>query len=148
VPVLNCTHLSNAHDSAVSGVSYMRLGLRDSSSDAPLLHAAFARGVEFIASALEEGGTVLVHCRAGISRSPTLAAAYLVRATRTPVDKVFSQMRRTRHVVDPNLTYSMALHEWEPHGLSNNGVAACPRTPLLCAAPSPPSHVRLLSVVG
>jgi protein-tyrosine phosphatase len=143
--VLNCTHLPNAHDDDVPGLTFLCLGLRDSAADAPVLQTAFARGVEFIADALAGGGTVLVHCRAGISRSPTLAAAYLVRATRTPVDEVFAAMRATRRVVDPNLTNWMALHEWERRELSadtRRDGASTPRT--LAQLP----RVRPLSRVG
>jgi protein-tyrosine phosphatase len=36
-------------------------------------------GTQFIETAVKTGGRVLVHCRLGVGRSPTMAAAYLVR---------------------------------------------------------------------
>jgi len=38
----------------------------------------FQKGVDFIHSVLEQGGKVYIHCKAGVGRAPTLAAAYLI----------------------------------------------------------------------
>lgn len=140
--VLNCTHLPNVCEGAEGAPIYLKLGLRDSVSDTPMLESAFASGVDFISSALAHGGTVLVHCRAGISRSPTLAAAYLVRATQTPIDTIFCRMREKRSIIDPNLTYWVALKEWERKVLKHS--SSSPRT----TARVSPKRVRPLSRVG
>lgn len=39
------------------------------------------RGVEFTLKHREQGNSVYVHCKAGRSRSATLAAAYLIRVS-------------------------------------------------------------------
>lgn len=148
--VLNCTHLPNALEGVAGAPAYLQLGLRDHVSDSPMLQSAFAAGVEFITAALASGGSVLVHCRAGISRSPTLAVAYLVSATRQPVEQVFERMRTQRHIIDPNLTYWVALQEWERRVLLSPsapcaGANAAHTTPPFAAAPP---RVRPLSRVG
>lgn len=64
------------------GVEQLRLSTVDLTGVPSLenLH----RGVEFALRHRERGGSVYVHCKAGRSRSATLAAAYLIRVgTRT-----------------------------------------------------------------
>jgi hypothetical protein len=49
------------------------------SDESPGLFEYFDDAVEFIATELDKGNKVLVHCGAGISRSPTIVAAYLMK---------------------------------------------------------------------
>ena len=42
------------------------------------------RGVEFALKHRQNGASVYVHCKAGRSRSATLAAAYLIRVSQGP----------------------------------------------------------------
>jgi len=91
----------------------MQLGLKDSAIDKPKLHGAFAAGVAFIASALLQGeGKVLIHCRRGVSRSCSLAIAYLIHDHDLSVESAFALVRKARPKCDPNLTYMCALNEW------------------------------------
>ena len=134
------------------------LGLRDNVSDLPRMQSALTRGTDFISSALESGGTVLVHCHRGISRSPCLAIAYLVRSTMQPVTTVFEKMRARRHVIDPNFGYHLALQEWErrvlPPALRGGRSSPLPRMPtppMLSDSPMRSTErrsVRPLSRVG
>ena len=118
------------------------------------MQEALEQGADFIASALACGGTVLVHCRAGISRSATLAIAHLVRSTQQPVDVVFEKVRLKRRVVDPNLGYWVALKTWErrvlPAALLRVSSSRSFGSPGRVGAPSfgSPSPVRPLSRVG
>jgi len=114
--VLNCSALPNRLDGvagAPSGPHYLQLGLMDNTSDLPRMQEALGTGVEFIGQALANGGTVLVHCHRGVSRSATLAIAYLVRAMQQPAEAIFEVLRTRRSVIDPNLGYWIALTEWE-----------------------------------
>jgi hypothetical protein len=77
------------------------------------LAAAFAGIAAFIHAARTEGGTVLVHCGAGISRAPTAAAAYLIWSLRVPAAGAISLLRRARPCVRPNVGCVKALKEWE-----------------------------------
>lgn len=116
--VLNCTNKPNAALESPGGVTgaglvYLRLDLLDSTSDLPRMQSVLRQGVDFIRSGLQSGGTVLVHCQRGISRSCTLAMAYLIEAQQRPAEAVFESIRGARRICDPNLSYWCALHEWE-----------------------------------
>ena len=56
---------------------------------------------------------VLIHCSAGISRSPTLVLAYMMKKHRLSFDEAFEKMRKLRSIVDPNVSFIFQLREWE-----------------------------------
>ncbi|KAF2497677.1 phosphatases II, partial [Lophium mytilinum] len=61
-----------------------------------------ARAVEIIDAVEKEGGVLLVHCSAGISRSPTVVAAYLMLQKGWTLQGALGEMRRGRGCVRPN----------------------------------------------
>ena len=63
---------------------------------------------------------VLVHCSAGISRSPTLVLAYMMKKNHWTLDEAFDRMRKLRQIVDPNMSFIIQLREWEKVILSSN----------------------------
>lgn len=133
--VLNCTSKPNpVLEGPSSGLGYLRLDLMDNTGDLPRMQGALRAGVDFIRAAIDQGGVVLVHCHRGISRSCTLALAYLVESLQRPAEVVFEQLRAARRIVDPNLGYWCAIHEWERLVLP--AVLVRPRSRAL-ATPSP-----------
>ena len=111
--VVNCATLPNAHEGRPGAPSYLKLDLLDSVIDLPRMPAALAEAAAFIRDAHGAGGTVLVHCHRGISRSCTVAMAYLIAERRCTAEAVFDELRRARPVCDPNLGYWVTLKEWE-----------------------------------
>ena len=70
--VVNCAEeLPNYHEGTLT---YLALGLRDPD---PAFRGCIERTCAFIDGARAEGKGVLVHCFAGISRSPSMVLAYL-----------------------------------------------------------------------
>ncbi|CAF0802310.1 unnamed protein product [Rotaria sp. Silwood1] len=91
---------------------YMRIGALDSPSQNLRKH--FDDFIEFIDNALRvKTNNVLVHCSAGISRSPTLVLAYMMKKNRWTLDEAFDKMRKLRQIVDPNVSFIIQLREWE-----------------------------------
>lgn len=66
----------------------------------------------FIRDCLDEGGRVLVHCEQGISRSPTVVAAYLMRAERMHPVSALNYLRKFRPIIDPNPGFRAQLDVW------------------------------------
>lgn len=57
--------------------------------------------VDWIHQSLSSGGRVLVHCHAGVSRSPTLLACYLYTCG-FDFNKAVSSLKHLRNVVEPH----------------------------------------------
>eukprot|EP00386_Alphamonas_edax_P004647 GDKI01014660.1.p1 GENE.GDKI01014660.1~~GDKI01014660.1.p1 ORF type:complete len:163 (-),score=58.25 GDKI01014660.1:427-915(-) len=73
--------------------------------DAPeymLLPAHLDGVVAFISNAQGNGGTVFVHCMAGVSRSATFVIAYLMRTKRWRMQKALTHVKERRPIVAPN----------------------------------------------
>ncbi len=57
-------------------------------------------GVDFIMEEINRGGTVYIHCAAGVGRAPTLAAAYLVARGMSP-PSAWEKIREARPFIQP-----------------------------------------------
>jgi hypothetical protein len=56
---------------------------------------------------------VLVHCLAGISRSPTLAIAYIMRQLNLKHDEAYNYVKEKRQTISPNINFVGQLWEYE-----------------------------------
>ncbi|KDQ08484.1 hypothetical protein BOTBODRAFT_191750 [Botryobasidium botryosum FD-172 SS1] len=60
------------------------------------------RAVSFIENALGKSEGVLVHCHAGMSRSASIAAAYLIKSQDMDVTAAIDLMKTARPIIQPN----------------------------------------------
>jgi len=111
------------------GITYMRLPASDSGSQN--LKQYFSEAIRFIESAQASNGKVLVHCQAGVSRSPSIVAAYLIARSRKTLSEAFSFIKDRRPIVAPNINFMGQLLEFEHLSLQRSGL--CP--------PSEPVHL-------
>jgi len=91
-----------------SRFSYKKLNLVDAPSqciDIETLNEAF----NFIEDAKAKGEKVLVHCRAGQSRSASIVIAYIMWSFHWPLTKAYSFVQEKRPVVSPNLGFIAQL---------------------------------------
>jgi protein-tyrosine phosphatase len=65
-------------------------------------YSSFADAAETVVERREAGKRVLVHCSAGASRSPAVAAAAMTRLTDRNLDEAFEQVLARRPEVDPH----------------------------------------------
>ncbi|PPR00800.1 hypothetical protein CVT24_000732 [Panaeolus cyanescens] len=79
----------------------------DSESTDILTH--FIPSIRFIQSELEKGRGVLVHCQAGISRSATIVAAFLMYTQNIEPQAALDLIRNARPIIDPNPGFMQQL---------------------------------------
>lgn len=70
----------------------------------------FWDAITFIQKSLESGGTVLVHCRRGISRSAALVAAFLHQDRSMSIDSAIALIKQNRPNVNINQGFLDQLH--------------------------------------
>lgn len=111
--VLNVTSHVPLHfeNEARNGITYKRLAATDSCSQN--LKQYFEEAIEFIESARISEGKVLVHCQAGVSRSPAIVIAYLMARFNLTLMAAFDFAKSRRNIVAPNLHFMGQLLEFE-----------------------------------
>lgn len=67
----------------------------------------------FVENVRSSGGKVLVHCLAGISRSPTICIAYLMYSHNLSLDQAYDLVKQRRSLISPNLNFMRQLFEYE-----------------------------------
>ncbi|GBC16542.2 dual specificity protein phosphatase 14-like [Rhizophagus irregularis DAOM 181602=DAOM 197198] len=75
----------------------------------------------FIHEANQEGGRVLIHCWAGVSRSATLVLAYLLKQGLTYLD-AFNHLKKRRSIIEPNSGFCLQLTKYEIELLKAQGI--------------------------
>ncbi|XP_061130799.1 dual specificity protein phosphatase 5 [Syngnathus typhle] len=93
----------------------------------------FQEAIEFIDHVKQSGGKVLVHCEAGISRSPTICMAYIMRTQQLKLDAAFDIIKQRRAVISPNFSFMGQLLQFESEVLSTAPAhAATPEPAIPC----------------
>ncbi|WFD34758.1 hypothetical protein MCUN1_001602 [Malassezia cuniculi] len=79
------------------------------------LRSVMCECVEYIEAARVAGGCVLVHCRVGVSRSSTIALAYVMAHLDLNLVEsyLFVRSRRLNILIQPNLLFFWELRGWE-----------------------------------
>jgi len=77
------------------------------------LSAHFRETGEFINAAIREGGQVLVHCFAGVSRSATVVIAYLIAYHQMSYKDAFALVQNRRPWINPNPGFCAQLRRYE-----------------------------------
>eukprot|EP01114_Cavostelium_apophysatum_P021137 TRINITY_DN7286_c0_g1_i1.p1 TRINITY_DN7286_c0_g1~~TRINITY_DN7286_c0_g1_i1.p1 ORF type:complete len:258 (+),score=17.95 TRINITY_DN7286_c0_g1_i1:110-883(+) len=77
------------------------------------VHTLFPIATKFIEDALQRGGKVLVHCKAGVSRSATLVIAYMMKQNGLSAEENIKNLQKIRPVIDPNPGFRKQLKHYE-----------------------------------
>ena len=111
-----------------------RLHIKKQDTPDSSLAEHFGEVAAFVHGARCEGRAVYVHCHAGISRSSTCCAAYLMAHLSLPLRDALAHLLRCRDTVCPNPGFREQLESLDSSGGASNlsaslrgahGVAAC-----------------------
>lgn len=92
-------------------MQYCHLPADDTQKQNLLLY--FDRAHAFIQQAIESNSRVLVHCVAGISRSPAIVISFLMRYAQMSMNDAYDLVRRKRSIIAPNLNFMGQLLQYE-----------------------------------
>lgn len=90
---------------------YHRIDLCD--NEATNIRKFFDETNSFIDEAIKEGGNILVHCHAGISRSTSIIIAYLMKHQKMNFNKAFELIKEKRGKIQPNSGFILQLKAYE-----------------------------------
>jgi len=76
-----------------------------------------------IHQAISEGGKILVHCNAGLSRSPAVVVAYVMESLRMPIKEAIQHVQSRRSYIHISEAIHNQLREFETI-YQNRGLAA------------------------
>eukprot|EP00050_Salpingoeca_kvevrii_P013147 m.27013 g.27013 ORF g.27013 m.27013 type:complete len:343 (+) comp4702_c0_seq1:881-1909(+) len=86
----------------------------------------FEDAFNFINRCKENGGRVLIHCVAGISRSPSITIAYIMKENSISLGEAYAFVKNKRPSISPNLDFMGELQAYERKCLARDS----PVTPL------------------
>lgn len=90
---------------------YCHLPANDSQDEK--LFKYFDQAYSFIHDAIQKNEKILVHCVAGISRSPAIVIGFLMRYAKMNMNEAYDFVKRKRSIVSPNLNFMGQLLEYE-----------------------------------
>lgn len=93
------------------GGSVKQLSLEFYDEDGFDLKGNFGKCLEFLSKVKREGGKVLVHCNAGISRAPAVVIAYLRRGEGLSFEEAWEKVKEARPGMKPNVGFVKQLKE-------------------------------------
>ncbi|XP_042582739.1 dual specificity protein phosphatase 19b [Cyprinus carpio] len=74
----------------------------------------FPECFQFINEASQQGGVVLVHCNAGVSRSASVVIGFLMSQEKMSFDEAFSAVKTARPYIQPNPGFMSQLKKYNP----------------------------------
>lgn len=93
--------------------AFQRLYIESGDLDSVDITKHFNTSNEFLDTAISKGGTVLVHCAFGVSRSSALVMAFLMSKRGKSFDEALETIRKGRRFAAPNMGFEEQLKVYE-----------------------------------
>uniref|UniRef100_A0A1I7Z4L4 protein-tyrosine-phosphatase n=1 Tax=Steinernema glaseri TaxID=37863 RepID=A0A1I7Z4L4_9BILA len=90
---------------------FIRFPVNDTSTAKLLPH--FEQAFHILEQVRAKNEVALIHCLAGISRSPTMAVAYVMRHRKMNQDEAYRFVKERRPTISPNFNFMSQLFEYE-----------------------------------
>jgi hypothetical protein len=116
--ILNCAY-DCKNTNIPKGVTELHLKVKDDSDFE--IFEYFEKANKFINDVRNHGGVILVHCKLGVSRSPSFVAAYLMKYFNFSLESALRFIRKSRPQVKPNEGFMNYLEKYEKSLKSNGG---------------------------
>jgi len=112
----NITYILNVSTSCpkpdfIKDSHFLRIPVNDNYSDKLLPY--FKEAIHFLDKVRESSGCALVHCLGGISRSATVAIAYIMQNMKMTSDDAYRYVKGKRSTISPNFNFLGQLLEYE-----------------------------------
>lgn len=95
-----------------SDIKYLVYGDANDMPDQNIIQY-FKSCFKFIDESLNEGGNILIHCHAGISRSSTIVIAYLMYKYGMNLPEAFEFTKKERPIIHPNYGFVLQLRVFD-----------------------------------
>lgn len=114
------TDIELCPDAFKDTVQYLHINVNDVATENIGRH--FDGCYAFIQRIIATGKAVIVHCQAGISRSPTIVIAYVMKREQKRLRAAFDMVREKRPCINPNAGFWSQLEQYEAQlfGLSES----------------------------
>ena len=102
-------------------IDYLNIKIEDSPDED--ISGVFDTSFNFIKKNLNEHKNILIQCKAGVSRSGTIAIMYIMTMRKQPLLKTLCDVKKKRVIVKPNVGFFKALLRYEKNLLGSNSLS-------------------------
>ena len=71
------------------------------------------RIITIVQEKIEQGHRVLIHCKMGVSRAPSIVLAFLIKKMKMTYEAAFENLQKINSKISPNLGFLIQLQQFE-----------------------------------